>query len=326
MGRCLRKYNEMFWRTGNAPVSFEKGLNKSMKNADFTIVTGLSGAGKTQAMKALEDLGMFCIDNLPPALLPPLVELQANQDGKTRQYAIAIDIRVREYFTDFRKSLEWLVQSGYSYHLIFLDCSDNVLIKRFSETRRTHPLSEGQVPPESIYATIATERRLLADSRVLADEVIDTTNLRPMELRSRLNEIYQGQPLYESMTVDIFSFGFKHGAPIDTDIVFDVRFITNPYYIDELRPLTGEQVEVSDYVLSFPIAQEFAKRFSDLIYDLLPAYAEEGKGKLTIGIGCTGGQHRSVAMAIELAKLLQAKGLRANVRHRETVVAEVRLA
>lgn len=292
-----------------------------MRNADFIIVTGLSGAGKTQAMKALEDLGIFCIDNLPPALLPRLVELQANQGGKRRKYAIAIDIRVREYFTDFRKSLEWLVQSGYSYHLIFLDCSDNALIKRFGETRRLHPLSEGQVTPESIYATIATERGLLADSRALAHDVIDTTNLRPMELRSRLNEIYQGHPLHESMAVDIFSFGFKHGAPIDADIVFDVRFITNPYYIDELRPLTGEQAEVADYVLGFPIAQNFVERFSNLLYDLMPAYGEEGKGKLTIGIGCTGGQHRSVAVAIALAQRLQEKGVRATVRHRESVVA-----
>jgi len=301
----------------------EKSGELVMRNADFIIVTGLSGAGKTQAMKALEDLGMFCIDNLPPALLPRLVELQANQGGKRRKYAIAIDIRVREYFTDFRQSLEWLVQSGYSYHLIFLECSDNVLIKRFGETRRVHPLSEGLVPPESIYATISTERRLLSDARSLAHDVIDTTNLRPMELRSRLMEIYQGSPLHESMTVDIFSFGFKHGAPIDADIVFDVRFITNPYYVDELRPLTGEQAEVADYVLSFPIAQEFVEKFSELIYELMPAYGEEGKGKLTIGIGCTGGQHRSVAVAIALANRLQARGIKATVRHRETVVASV---
>ncbi|NMA61981.1 MAG: RNase adapter RapZ [Firmicutes bacterium] len=294
-----------------------------MKDVDFTIVTGLSGAGKTQAMKALEDLGMFCIDNLPPALLPRLVELHANQGIANRKYAIAIDIRVREYFSDFRKSLDWLVQSGYSYHLIFLDCSDNVLIKRFSETRRLHPLLEGQQNPESIYEIITAERRLLADARELAHDVIDTTDLRPMELRLRLNEIYQGNPLHKTMAVDIFSFGFKHGAPIDADIVFDVRFVPNPYYIDELRPLTGEQEDVADYVLQWPITQEFIERFSSLVQDLLPAYSKEGKGRLTIGIGCTGGQHRSVAIAIELAQRLQKEGVKATVRHREAVVAQV---
>ncbi|NMB01740.1 MAG: RNase adapter RapZ [Firmicutes bacterium] len=294
-----------------------------MKDVDFTIVTGLSGAGKTQAMKALEDLGMFCIDNLPPALLPRLVELHAQPSAKKRKYAIAIDIRVREYFSDFGKALEWLVQSGYSYHMVFLDCSDNVLIKRFSETRRIHPLVEGQEIPKSIYETIAAERQLLADARELAHDIIDTTDLRPMELRSRLNEIYYGNPLHESLAVDIFSFGFKHGAPIDADIVFDVRFISNPYYIDELRPLTGEQKEVADYVLQFPIAQEFIERFASLIEDLLESYSKEGKSRLTIGIGCTGGQHRSVAVSIELGKRLQEAGINARVRHREAVVAKV---
>lgn len=297
-----------------------------MKDVDFTIVTGLSGAGKTQAMKALEDLGMFCIDNLPPALLPRLVDLHANQGVEGRKFAIAIDSRVREYFSDFRKSLDWLVQSGYSYHLIFLDCSDEVLIKRFSETRRLHPLLKGQNNPESIYATISAERSLLADARELANDVIDTTKLRPMELRLRLNDIYQGNPLYKTMAVDIFSFGFKHGAPIDADIVFDVRFVPNPYYIDDLRPMTGEQKPVADYVLQWPITQEFIERFASLVQDLLPSYSQEGKARLTIGIGCTGGQHRSVAISIELAKRLKEAGVNASVRHREAVVAEVQRA
>jgi UPF0042 nucleotide-binding protein len=251
------------------------------------------------------------------------VELHAQPSAKKRKYAIAIDIRVREYFSDFGKALEWLVQSGYSYHMVFLDCSDNVLIKRFSETRRIHPLVEGQEIPKSIYETIAAERQLLADARELAHDIIDTTDLRPMELRSRLNEIYYGNPLHESLAVDIFSFGFKHGAPIDADIVFDVRFISNPYYIDELRPLTGEQKEVADYVLQFPIAQEFIERFASLIEDLLESYSKEGKSRLTIGIGCTGGQHRSVAVSIELGKRLQEAGINARVRHREAVVAKV---
>ena len=287
-----------------------------MKNVDFVIVTGLSGAGKTQAMKVLEDLHFFCIDNLPPALLPRLVELHGQSDS-ARQYAIAIDIRVREYFGDLRQSLEWLENSGYSYSLVFLDCNDTVLIKRFSETRRLHPLVKGQANPESIFENIATERRLLAEAREMAHVIIDTTDLRPMDLRVRLNEIYQGLPLHDSLTVDVFSFGYKYGAPIDADIVFDVRFIPNPFYLDELRPLTGQDQRVYDYVLQFPITQHFLEKFTELVSTLVPAYAREGKAGLTIGIGCTGGQHRSVAIAIELARRLEEQKIKARFRHRE---------
>ncbi|HBN96586.1 MAG TPA: RNase adapter RapZ [Firmicutes bacterium] len=287
-----------------------------MKNVDFVIITGLSGAGKTQAMKALEDLYFFCIDNLPPALVPRLVEMHG-QSQTDRQYAIAIDIRVREYFSDLRRSLEWLENSGYSYHLIFLDCSDTVLIKRFSETRRLHPLVKGQTKAEGIAENIAAERRLLAEAREMAHFIIDTTDLRPMDLRVRLNEIYLGLPLQDSLMVDVFSFGYKYGAPIDADIVFDVRFIPNPFYVDDLRPLTGEEKAVSDYVRDFPITQLFLDKFTSLVRDLLPNYAKEGKARLTIGIGCTGGQHRSVAIALELVRRLKEMGINAGARHRE---------
>ena len=287
-----------------------------MKNVDFGIITGLSGAGKTQAMKALEDLHFFCIDNLPPALVPRLVEMHG-QSPTDRQYAIAIDIRVREYFSDLRRSLEWLENSGHSYHLIFLDCSDTVLIKRFSETRRLHPLVKGQTKVEGIAENIAAERRLLAEAREMAHFIIDTTDLRPMDLRVRINEIYLGLPLQDSLMVDVFSFGYKYGAPIDADIVFDVRFIPNPFYVEQLRPLTGEERAVSDYVLEFPVTQLFLEKFTRLVQDLLPNYAKEGKARLTIGIGCTGGQHRSVAIALELVKRLEEMGINAGARHRE---------
>jgi len=287
-----------------------------MNNVDFVIITGLSGAGKTQAMKALEDLHFFCIDNLPPALVRPLVQLHG-QSKTERQYAIAIDIRVREYFTDLRDSLEWLENSGHSYRLIFLDCSDTVLIKRFSETRRLHPLVKGQTKSESIAQNITAERRLLAEAREMADVIFDTTDLRPMDLRARINEIYLGSPLHNSLMIDVFSFGYKYGAPIDADIVFDVRFIPNPFYVDELRPLTGENPAVSDYVLGFAVTQLFLDTFTALIRDLLPNYAKEGKARLTIGIGCTGGQHRSVAIALELVRRLEEMGVRAGARHRE---------
>lgn len=287
-----------------------------MQNVDFVIVTGLSGAGKTQAMKVLEDLGFFCIDNLPPALLPQLVELHG-QSNVPRQYAIAIDIRVREYFSDLRRSLEWLERSGHSYHIIFLDCSDGVLVKRFGETRRLHPLVKGKNAAESILENIAEERRLLSEAREMAHVVIDTTDLRPMDLRVRINEIYAGLPLVETMFVDVFSFGYKYGAPIDADIVFDVRFISNPFYIEELRPLTGNDQEVAEYVLETPVTKQFLDKFTELVLELLPYYAQEGKARLTVGIGCTGGQHRSVAIANELARRLEERKIRVRSRHRE---------
>ncbi|HHT43113.1 MAG TPA: RNase adapter RapZ [Firmicutes bacterium] len=287
-----------------------------MSKVDFVIITGLSGAGKTQAMKVLEDLHFFCIDNLPPALLPRLVELHV-QGQTDRQYAIAIDVRVREFFGDLRRSLEWLEQSGHSYIIIFLDCADEVLIKRFSETRRLHPLVKGKTEAESIFRSIAEERKQLAEAREMAHVVLDTTDLRPMDLRVRISEIFAGVPLQESVLVDVFSFGYKYGAPIDADIVFDVRFIPNPFYVDELRPLTGQDAQVSDYVLRFPVTQLFLERFTSLVCELLPNYAKEGKARLTIGIGCTGGQHRSVAIANEVAKRLEECRIKARARHRE---------
>lgn len=283
--------------------------------SSFTIITGLSGAGKTQAMKALEDLGFFCIDNLPPALLPRLVELHSC-GSPHRRFGIAIDVRVREYFTHLRESLEWLEQSGYPYQIVFLDCSDAVLLRRYSETRRVHPLmyDNGNTTLEQ---SIAAERRLLADARQMAHHIIDTTDLRPMDVRTTLGELLLGKSLQQTFAIDVFSFGYKYGLPNDGDIILDVRFIPNPYYVDELRPLTGKDKAVADYVLQSPITQMFVDKFTDLIKDLLPGYTKEGKSRLTIGIGCTGGQHRSVAVAIELGRRLSELGIRTLVRHRE---------
>lgn len=291
-----------------------------MKDVDFVIVTGLSGAGKGQTMQILEELNFFCIDNLPPSLLPRLLDLP-RQNDTVRQYAIAIDIRAQEYLDDFMGALEWLDESGYSYFMIFLDCNDSVLIKRFSETRRLHPLVKGENNADSIFENITTERQMLADARLKADVIIDTTDLRPMDLRARLNEIYRRSPMEDSLMVDIFSFGYKYGTPIDADIIFDVRFINNPFYIEELRPLTGEDQKVAEYVLNSPVTQVFLEKFTALIQELISAYAREGKAQLTIGIGCTGGQHRSVAIAIELAKRLKQRDINARSRHRESVLA-----
>ena len=230
-----------------------------MHEVRFTIITGLSGAGKTQAMKVLEDLGYFCIDNLPPALLPQLVELHA-QSGQNRKYAIAIDIRVREYFSDLRKALSWLDQSGHQYFLLFLDCSDAVLIRRFSETRRLHPLHQSLETPESIGATIATERRLLSDARSIADVIIDTTDLRPMDLRQRLLEIYEGKPLHKSVTVDIFSFGYKFGTPIDADMVLTCGSFLTHITWTSCVPLPEKMQGYTITSCSFPLQRCFWPR------------------------------------------------------------------
>ncbi len=278
----------------------------------FTIVTGLSGAGKTQAMKALEDLDYFCIDNLPPLLLPKLVEVHAQGD-ESRDVAVAMDVRGRGHFHNLFQALEWLEQQGYHHRILFLDCADLVLIRRFSETRRRHPLSEAA----SIQDSIDLERRLLADVRQRADIIVDTTASNPGELKGRLNEVLVGLPLHKLLAVDMLSFGFKYGVPTDADIIFDVRFLPNPFYIRELSGQTGLASAVAEYVLRWPQTEEFLEKFYSLLTGLIPAYSQEGKARLTVGIGCTGGKHRSVAIGEELARRLQEGGKTCRVRHRE---------
>jgi len=281
-------------------------------NIKFIIVTGLSGAGKTQVMKILEDLDYFCIDNLPPSLLSKLVEIHAANKEK-RNFAVAMDVRGKEHFSDLNKALQWLDDSGVKYQIIFLDCEDEVLVRRFSETRRRHPLSD----QGSIYDSIAYERKLLADVRQLADVILDTSSLKPAELKVQLNTILTGKPIDQLLNIDIMSFGFKYGVPNDADIIFDVRFLPNPFYIEEMRHLTGNHQDVADYVLQWEQTQTFLDKFYDLILDLVPAYSREGKANLTIGIGCTGGQHRSVAISNELGSRLSRDGISNRVRHRD---------
>lgn len=281
-------------------------------NIKFIIVTGLSGAGKTQVMKILEDLDYFCIDNLPPSLLSKLVEIHAANKEK-RNFAVAMDVRGKEHFSDLNKALQWLDDSGVKYQIIFLDCEDEVLVRRFSETRRRHPLSD----QGSIYDGIAYERKLLADVRQLADVILDTSSLKPAELKVQLNTILTGKPIDQLLNIDIMSFGFKYGVPNDADIIFDVRFLPNPFYIEEMRHLTGNHQDVADYVLQWEQTQTFLDKFYDLILDLVPAYSREGKANLTIGIGCTGGQHRSVAISNELGSRLSRDGISNRVRHRD---------
>ncbi len=281
-------------------------------NVSIIIVTGLSGAGKTQAMKALEDLDYFCIDNLPPSLLPQLVEIH-EKNKEQRNLAVAMDVRGKEYFADLAQAISWLDQGEFLYKIVYLECEDTILVRRFSETRRRHPLAE----LGGIYDSIAHERKLLAHIRRLAHVIIDTSVLKPSEMKIYLNTVLTGDPKSQLLSIDIMSFGYKYGVPNDADIIFDVRFLPNPFYIDELKAYSGLDEKVAAYVLGWQQTKDFLDRFYDLIVQLIPAYSTEGKARLTIGIGCTGGQHRSVAIGHEFGRRLSTDGFKNQVRHRD---------
>jgi RNase adapter protein RapZ len=271
-----------------------------MSAAHLLLVTGLSGAGKTQAMKALEDLGFFCIDNLPPIFLPQLTKLNELAVDRGQRIAVAMDVRSRSMFADLFTALDQLQAEGVPHQILFLDCADDVLVRRYSETRRRHPIAEGH----SLYEQIETERRLLAEVRDRADLLLDTTHMSNHDLKGRLGRIVLGRDVQASLDVDVLSFGFKHGVPLDADLMFDVRFLPNPYYDRELRPLTGLDAPVATYVFAQPEAAVYLDEVVTLLTRWIPLYAESGKARLTVAIGCTGGQHRSVAIAEALARRL----------------------
>lgn len=266
------------------------------KDLYLLVITGMSGAGKTVAVQSLEDLGYFCIDNLPPVLLSKFVELLEQSEGKPKKVALVIDLRGREFFASIFNSLELLEKShGIRYQILFLDASDETLVRRYKETRRRHPLAPDGTPLDGI----RQERKLLEELKGRAHHIIDTSRLKPMELKEKIASTY-GQVDSDSMTIHFLSFGFKHGIPIDVDLVFDVRFIPNPYYVESLRLKTGKDESVSQYVMQWKETREFLKKVEDLFQFLLPYYKKEGKSQLVVGIGCTGGQHRSVAIAEQL--------------------------
>jgi UPF0042 nucleotide-binding protein len=271
-----------------------------MSSEPLLIVTGLSGAGKTEAMKALEDLGYFCIDNLPPSLLTQLSQLPAFIADSRERIAIAMDVRGRSMFTDLFAALDVLRSDGVLHKILFLDCADDLLVRRYSETRRRHPVREGH----SLYEQIAAERRLLSKVRERADLVLDTTRINPHELKIRLGRLVLNQEVSIGIDIDVMSFGFKHGVPLDADLMFDVRFLPNPYYDTELRPLTGLDKPVADYIFLQPETNLFIDEICPLIERWIPLHAASGKARLTIAIGCTGGQHRSVAIAECVSKRL----------------------
>lgn len=272
----------------------------------FVIVTGMSGGGKRAALKVLEDMGFFCVDNMPVPLLEKFVELIALPNKEISKVALGLDVRTDQSFDDVDKSVENLRRNGYKFEILFMEASDKVLIRRYKESRRMHPLAafEGGRVEDGI----RRERRVLESMKKRADYVIDTSNLLIRELKEELDRIFIQNEEYNSLMVTVMSFGFKNGIPSDADLVFDVRFLPNPFYIDDLKRLRGNEKPVQEYVMSFPEAGQFIEKLTDMLLFLIPNYVREGKYQLIIGIGCTGGKHRSVTLANELYDKLKNKG------------------
>lgn len=264
----------------------------------LVILTGMSGAGKSTALKMMEDIGFYCVDNLPAPLLEKFIELSETSQEELQKFAIGIDIRNGKALSELHAVLELMDKNGQKPEILFLDAEDGVLVKRYKETRRNHPLSGGT----RVETGIAAERERLTFLRLRADYIIDTSRLLTRELRAELDKIFVNQQDYKSLFITILSFGFKYGIPADSDLVFDVRFLPNPYYIDGLRAKSGNDKEIQEYVLQFEEAHIFLEKLTDMVDFLIPKYIVEGKNQLVISIGCTGGKHRSVTLANELYK------------------------
>lgn len=279
----------------------------------FVIVTGLSGAGKSQTVRCLEDIGYYCMDNLPPALIPKFADICYQTGGKIDKIAIVVDIRGGRFFDDLFHSLKLLNEMGYKYEILFLDAEDEVLIKRFKESRRNHPLATSG----RIINGILEERRRLEEVKSKADFIIDTSNITSRQLREELLKIIEDGEKFNSLIINVISFGFKYGIPIDADLVFDVRFLPNPYYIPELKKFSGNEDRIKHYVLSWEETGKFLEKINDLLEFLIPNYIKEGKSQLVIAIGCTGGRHRSVVIANEVYENLHKKNQTAIIGHRD---------
>lgn len=279
----------------------------------LVIVTGLSGAGKTQAVRFLEDLGYFCVDNLPPALIPKFAELCAQAASRINRIALVVDIRGGEFFDTLIGELADLEGLGIGYEILFLEASNETLIRRFKESRRRHPLSmHGEV-----LEGIQEERSRLQELRGRANKIIDTSDLTANQLKEEIAGLFADGTSASRLFVTVVSFGYKYGIPLDSDLVIDVRFLSNPHYEPNLRPLTGNDQAVCDFVFGSSVTREFMEKFTGFVEFLIPHYIKEGKTTLTIAIGCTGGMHRSVALANRLGEILQEKNYRVTVRHRD---------
>ncbi|WP_026526086.1 RNase adapter RapZ [Butyrivibrio sp. VCD2006] len=280
----------------------------------IVIVTGMSGGGKSTAIHMLEDAGFYCVDNLPPALFEKFSELISQPDSEITKVAVGLDVRSGQKFEDAPRVIEELRQRGLPVEMLFLECSDNVLVKRYKESRRRHPLS----PDGRIEDGIKKERALLANLRSQADYIIDTSQLLTREFKTEMDKLFVANEKRNNLMVTILSFGFKHGIPSDADLVFDVRFLPNPFYIDDLKHLTGNDKPVQDYVKGFPECGQFLDKLQDMLEFLVPGYINEGKYQLVVAIGCTGGQHRSVTIANEIYnRLSNADNFGVKIYHRD---------
>jgi UPF0042 nucleotide-binding protein len=279
----------------------------------FLIVTGLSGAGKSLSIKFLEDLGYFCVDNLPPALIVKFADLWSQSKSNTENIALVIDIRGGKFFDQLQASLEELKSAGFEYEILFLEASDEILIKRFKASRRKHPLAaDGR-----IIRGIKAERRKLEHVKSKASFIIDTTNMMPSDLKDEMKHLFVDGGTSEGINISVVSFGFKYGIPLDSDMVFDVRFLPNPYYIESLKKYSGMDEGVRSYVMKWPEAVEFMNKLIDMVEFLIPNFIKEGKSQLVIAIGCTGGRHRSVTMANMLSQKLKENKHRVITEHRD---------
>jgi RNase adapter protein RapZ len=287
----------------------------------FVIITGLSGAGKSHAIKCLEDLGYFCVDNLPTTLIPTFAALCAQSSRGIQKIALGVDVREGEYLAHLLEILEELRAQGHRPEVLFLEAADETLVRRYHETRRRHPLA-GQ---GSVQEAIQAERKTLAHLREVADRIIDTTALTVHQLKDRLLETYGGQAAHGALTVSLVSFGFKHGIPYDADLVFDVRFLPNPHFVEALRAHDGRHPAVAAYVFESEESRQCLRHLDGLLRFLLPLYVREGKAYLTVAVGCTGGQHRSVAVVEALCRAVEGMGFPPLVRHRDLGRADAAL-
>lgn len=280
----------------------------------FIILTGMSGAGKSTALKMMEDIGYFCVDNLPIALIEKFSELADLQDAELQKVAVGVDIRSGQSLDELQNVLDRLKQKGERFDILYLDSADEVLVKRYKETRRTHPLAGS----ERVDKGIQQERKRLEFLRKQASYIVDTSNMLTRELKAELEKIFVNNQDYKNLFVTIVSFGFKYGIPTDCDLVFDVRFLPNPYYVEGLRVKTGNDREIKEYVMQFPEAWQFLRKLEDMVKFLIPNYIVEGKTQLVIGVGCTGGKHRSVTLAGALyERLSDREGYGIKIEHRD---------
>ena len=285
-----------------------------MEKIEVVILTGLSGAGKTNAIDWFEDQNYYCVDNMPPSLISSFIDLTMASQRNISKAAFVVDIRGGVFFDDFKECIAELKNNDHiDCKILFLDASERTLVKRFNETRRDHPLAAGGPTNREV---IAREKEILADIHNMSDYVIDTTNMKVSDLKSEIGRIFGGKG-GSAFAVNVMSFGYKRGLPAEADVIFDMRFIPNPYYVQSLKKLTGKNKKVSEYIFKQPVAEKFVKDLIKLLSDMIPSYIKEGKQHINLAFGCTGGQHRSVAMAERMSKELKAKGYRITLEHRD---------